>query len=355
MAVDGDKLSVVAFENLPRSASALEVDSDIMGDELANVVLRKAGKGLHHARALPMASRRGLFGALVVLCKSEEMGPPERLELISALADLTAATFEKETQTSDLERSLGELRASRDLLARGYKLRALGEMAAGISHDMKNILNPLSLHLQIIERAIPADKTDAKKSVAEMRQVLHRGVDTLNRLREFSRQAPESRAEQVVLNQVAHEAVEICRPRLHSRHDVHVHVIEKLGEPPPVLVRSSEAVAALVNLIVNAVDALSEPGRAAKGTITVETGSIPASAKEPEQGFVRVSDDGPGMPEDVQRRVFEPFFTTKGKEGTGLGLAMVYAFVQRHAGTIELETKPGHGASFTLRFPGVGA
>jgi len=67
--------------------------------------------------------------------------------------------------------------------------------------------------------------------------------------------------------------------------------------------------------------------------------------------WVRVHDDGPGIPEELQARVFEPFFTTKGKEGTGLGLAMVYAFVQRHAGKLTLDSGPAHGTTFTLWFP----
>jgi signal transduction histidine kinase len=115
---------------------------------------------------------------------------------------------------------------------------------------------------------------------------------------------------------------------------------EELGSPPPVRGRSSEIVSALVNLIVNAIDAMRDGG-----TITLRTG-------ESERGtWVQVADDGPGMPPDVEVRVFEPFFTTKGEAGTGLGLAMVYASMQRHGGSIRLETAPGKGTTFTLWFP----
>ncbi|MCC6558867.1 MAG: response regulator, partial [Polyangiaceae bacterium] len=85
-----------------------------------------------------------------------------------------------------------ELRASQETLARSTKLRALGQMAAGISHDLKNILNPISLHLQFLRRAIARGQTaEAEEAIAEMDQVLRRGVQTIERLREFSRQAPE--------------------------------------------------------------------------------------------------------------------------------------------------------------------
>jgi signal transduction histidine kinase len=208
---------------------------------------------------------------------------------------------------------------------------------------MKNILNPLGLHLQIVQRAVPSDKRDAQQSMAEMKQVLHRGAEMLNRLREFSRQAPEAKTESVDLNACTHEAVEICKPRLHQRQDLHVELHEKHGAPPRVLVRSAELVAAVVNLVVNGIDAIGATSK--RGTITVETGASPRG------GWVRVSDDGPGMTPEVERRVFEPFFTTKGAEGTGLGLALAYAFVQRHQGTLELVTAPGKGASFTMTFP----
>jgi signal transduction histidine kinase len=345
-AVEGDTLKPVASHGLPAvTAADCELDADTMGDELADRVLEKVGKGFHHAKAVPLASGRGLFGSLVILFKGHDEPPTEKLELAAALADLTASTLEKDAQYAELERSFAELRASREVMARTYKLRALGEMAAGISHDLKNILNPLSLHAQLVQRALPKDNADAHQSIAEMRKVLHRGVEMLNRLREFSRQAPEAKAETVPLNTVVHEAIEICRPRLHARHDLHVELEEKPGSPPDVVVRSAELVAALVNLIVNAIDAIGGAEGPARGTIVVETGASERG------GWIRVSDDGPGMPPEVERRIFEPFFTTKGVEGTGLGLALVYAFVQRHNGTLEVVTAPRKGASFTLTFP----
>jgi signal transduction histidine kinase len=98
-------------------------------------------------------------------------------------------------------------------------------------------------------------------------------------------------------------------------------------------------VSALVNLIVNAIEAMNG------GTITLRTGVGDDGV------WVQVSDNGPGMPPDVERRIFEPFFTTKGSEGTGLGLAMVYACMQRQGGTVKVETAEGKGTTFTLSFP----
>jgi signal transduction histidine kinase len=105
-------------------------------------------------------------------------------------------------------------------------------------------------------------------------------------------------------------------------------------------------VAALLNLVSNAIDAIQALDEGAEGgTVTVSTGASDGGA------WVRVHDDGPGIPEEIQGRIFEPFFTTKGTEGTGLGLAIVYAFVRRHGGKLTLDSAPGKGTAFTLWFP----
>jgi signal transduction histidine kinase len=87
------------------------------------------------------------------------------------------------------------------------------------------------------------------------------------------------------------------------------------------------------------------PVRSPGGTITVRTGGDHAAS------WIEVADDGPGMTPEIEHHVFDPFFTTKGDEGTGLGLAMVFACMQRHGGTVELVTAKGEGARFRLRFP----
>jgi signal transduction histidine kinase len=114
-----------------------------------------------------------------------------------------------------------------------------------------------------------------------------------------------------------------------------------------VMATGGEIVSALVNLVVNSIDAMA-PSRAngTAGTITVRSGESADGMV-----WVEVSDDGPGMPPEVAKRVFEPFFTTKGQEGTGLGLAMVYATMQRHSGSVTVDTTPGRGTTFRLSLP----
>jgi signal transduction histidine kinase len=233
------------------------------------------------------------------------------------------------------------LAKSEAALARSEKLRALGQMAAGISHDLKNILNPLALHLQLVERSVRRG-LPVQDELTEMRQILGRAVETLERLRDFSRQAPESKVEMVDLDKVAREAVEIARPRNTSGNRRMCTLELELGGAPAIRGRSSDMVNAIVNLVVNAIDAMPDGGH-----VWVRTGAVG------DRAYLEVADDGPGMPPEVEQRVFEPFFTTKGDEGTGLGLAMAFACAARHGGQLTLTTSPGKGACFRCELPSV--
>ncbi|HEY8074655.1 MAG TPA: HAMP domain-containing sensor histidine kinase [Labilithrix sp.] len=339
------KARIVAQRGLPDETSNLALDADAIGEELGEQ-LRRASGAFGSEQTRPIVASGNLFGAVVMLYRAAEPITGESLRLAEGLVDLAALALGTAAQVERLEQSYAELRATQDVLAKTEKLRALGQMAAGVSHDLKNILNPLSLHLQFSERALARGNVDdAKTSIAEMRQVVVRGVETLERLRSYSRQAKETKTELVELDKLVHEAAQIAKPRMASSASGRVlKIVEDLHTPPSVMAMSGEIVSALVNLVVNAIDASAPTG----GTITLRTGEADGGS------FVEIADDGPGMPPDVQKRVFEPFFTTKGAEGTGLGLAMVYATVQRHGGTITLETAPGKGTCFHVWLPGPG-
>ncbi len=333
---------LVASTGLPDAPIDFTADADLVGEEIGDALLTAVGGGFGRPVTIPLVSGGGVFGSLVLLYRAGRAMDEGAQVLVEGLVDLAAAGLAGAAQYAELAQSYQRLRDSRAALERGEKLRALGQMAASVSHDLKNILNPLSLNLQYLRRLLPRDASEAQGSIAEMQSVLGRGVETLERLRAFSHQTPSGRPEPTELDRIAREALTIGRAR--AKTGVTYAFVEDLRAPPPVQLAAGEGVAALVNLVVNAIDAM--PGG---GTVSVATGG------SSDGSWVRVSDDGPGMSPEVERRVFEPFFTTKGDEGTGLGLAMVYAFVRRHGGRIELETAPGRGASFTLWFPRDGA
>src|SRR5262249_37196413 len=162
----------------------------------------------------------------------------------------------------------------------------------GIAHDLKNLLNPLNMRLQLLDRQLQRDAREAAQSnIAEMRQIVHTGVQTLERLQAFSRQAPQARAEPVDLNAICPNALEIRRPRMAQNRSTPCYLVEEFGAPPAVSGSSSELVNAIVNLVCNAIDAMPDGG-----TITVRTGADPSGA------FIEVRDDGPGMSKEVEQR-----------------------------------------------------
>ena len=342
---DDGRLRVAAAQDVPETVAQWAGESEAIDSELGPDLLRASDGKFADAQTFPLVSTGGLFGALVLLFRAKASTTERELGLARGLADLAAVAVGRASQMAKLEKTNAELRASRDVLARTEKLRALGQMAAGVSHDLKNILNPVSLHAQLIQRAIARGDTEAAtRSVEELRGIIHRGVETLERLRAFSRQSPDARATRVQLEKLAAEALVIARPRMSSRSGALCRIVEELAEAPPVEARGDEVVAAVVNLLVNAMDAMPDGG-----TIHLRTGEARGGA------FVTVADTGPGMTPDVQARIFEPFFTTKGREGTGLGLAMVFATMQRCGGSVSVESTPGQGAAFTLWFPALTA
>jgi len=339
--VDGGRARVAAARDVPDAVRQWSGESDAIGSELGTELLKLARTRFARDVALPLVSTGGLFGALVLFFEKEGGATERKMHIAQGLADLAAVALGRAAQIARLAQANAELRASREVLARTEKLRALGQMAAGLSHDLKNILNPLSMHAQIVERSIrKGDTEQALATVAESKAVIRRGVETLDRLRVFSRQSPGAKAERVDLGVLAREAEAIARPRMAARAGALCRIVEELAPVPPVVARGDELVAAVVNLLVNAIDAMPSGG-----TITLRT-------CEQDGGVALVvADDGPGMTPEVQAKVFEPFFTTKGDEGTGLGLAMVFATMQRYGGHVSLETAPGKGAVFTLWLP----
>jgi signal transduction histidine kinase len=339
--VDRDHVRVAVSRGLPAPVDDSVHEADVIDDDAGRRVLAAAGARFARQITLPLISSGAIFGGLVLLLAPGHELEAEQMRIAVALVDLCATALARADHVAKLMQANAELRASREVLARTEKLRALGQMAAGVQHDLRNVLNPLAMHVQIVERALAkGDKDTALASVEECRGVVRRGTEMLDRLRAFSRQSPGEAALEVDLNALAREAVAIARPRMSSRAGALGRIVEELGEVAPVVARGEEVVAAIVNLVVNAIDAMPSGG-----TITVKTG------RTGNEVWVSVADDGPGMTAEVQARVFEPFFTTKGTEGTGLGLAMVFATMQRHRGRVSLESAPGKGATFKLTFP----
>ena len=237
------------------------------------------------------------------------------------------------------------------------RLRALGQMASGVAHDVNNALSPIVAYSELLLTTVP----DLSENARHYLQTINKsGDDIANivaRMREFYRRRSDSeQLTKVNVNQIMQEVIELTRPRwrdVSQREGISIHIEHEFESDLPLLLSDpTELREALFNLIFNAVDALPQGG-----TINLVTRSVIRTAREdnlaPERQIqVEVRDNGVGMDEKTRQHCLEPFFSTKAtRGGTGLGLAMVYGMMQRHEGTIEIDSAPGRGTCVRLSFP----
>ncbi|MFA0746311.1 hybrid sensor histidine kinase/response regulator [Fervidibacter sp.] len=248
--------------------------------------------------------------------------------------------------TKELKRKAEELQQAQAMLVQQERLKALGQMASGISHDIGNALVPLLAYAELLEEhPDPKVREWGRQIGMAAEDIMH----IVQRLRAFYRpRDPNEVLEPVDLNEIVRQVVDLTKPRWYDmpqREGITIDMSIELDENLPTIGGiAAELREALTNLIFNAVDAIVAKG-GTEGTITIRTGR--------RNGFVflEVTDTGIGMDEETKRRCMEPFFTTKGEKGSGLGLMMVYGTMRRHEGQIEIESELGKGTTFRLLFP----
>jgi len=233
-------------------------------------------------------------------------------------------------------RDLGEVKGLQAAVRRSERLAALGRLVAGMAHEIRNPLNAISGYSQHLR-----GKFGPETSEGQALDVIVKEVERLNRviteLLDFSRPR-EPDLEPLDLNEIVRSTLTLIEGETANQG---VTVIEELPEGQiSVLGNFDSLKQLLLNLALNALQAMPEGG-----VLSIQTGIRSGSP------FLRVSDTGPGIPEEVQESIFEPFFTTR-ESGIGLGLAIVHRIVLDHHGEIRVESPPGSGAIFTIRFPG---
>jgi len=304
----------------------------------------------------PQTKKRALSaGATDFLTK-----PFDQIEVIlriqnllqSRLSHLTIqtqiATLEESVRqrTIELERALNTLQGTQQQIIQQERLAALGAMAGGIAHDFNNALSVImgfgELLLRDAEHGLTKEK--AEGPIATILTAADDAAKIVHRLHQFyGQEEPGDQRVPVDLNELIEQAISLTRPRWEIEATAAGRTIMVSAEPgdiPCIEGDAAELREAVTNLIFNAVDALPQGG-----TITIGTSLVGEAVA------LRISDTGDGMSERVRQRCLEPFFTTKGKRGTGLGLSMVFGIISRHGGTIEIESEPGKGTTFTLRLP----
>lgn len=259
-----------------------------------------------------------------------------------AMLRLKAASDELQTLNATLEQKVFErsaqLEQAHNQLAHAEKLSSLGRLAASIAHEINNPLAAIGGYLDLIQNQIPAD-SPLQQDIEVISEQVKIISGLASDLRDFSR-PPRKERFPVQLNTIVEDVVKLTGKEL-ERSKVQTD-IRLSPHTQPVLASAAQLSEVILNLIMNARDAMQSGG-----TLKIFSGPYQDCS------WVQISDTGSGIDPNNIERIFEPFFTTKGERGTGLGLSITYSIIQDHGGHIAVRSAPGQGTAFRLHVPGI--
>jgi PAS domain S-box-containing protein len=315
---------------------------------------RLARGGLRSVVAAPLLVESSVFGVLLAGRNEPGSFSSDECEFLRQLSEHVALAVHQTQLYQALQRAYDDLRRTQQAVMQHERLRALGQMASGVAHDINNAISPISLYTESLLEHEPDLSKRARGYLSTIQRAIGDVAKTVARMREFYRpREAEQEFTKVELNKLVEQVIALTRARWNDqvqRRGIMIELDTELrADLPAVAGFENEIRDALTNLIFNAIDAMPEGGR-----LTISTAEIgdPLHSDEPAR-YVRleVKDTGTGMDEETRRRCLEPFFTTKGERGTGLGLAMVYGMAQRHAAELDIVSERGKGTAVQVTFP----
>lgn len=303
-----------------------------------------AAGGLRSLVFAPLAAESQVFGVFVAARLAAHAFDSGECEFLKQLSQHVALAAHQAQLYGALQQAYADLQQSQEGVMQQERLRALGQMASGIAHDINNAISPIVLYTDLLLEGEPNLSERARGFLETIQHAINDVGQTVGRMREFYRQREvQLDLEPLNLSRLVRQVTDLSRARwsdMPLQRGVVVNLATDLkADLPEVMGVESEIREALINLVFNAVDSMPEGG-----TLTLRTGS------EGEQVFVEVADTGVGMAEETLRKCMEPFFTTKGERGTGLGLAMVYGVAKRHGVDLGIESTVGVGTTVRLTF-----
>ena len=272
----------------------------------------------------------------------------------SSIAIENAKAFDEiaklnETLEARVEERTRELRDIQAQLTQAEKMKSLGQLVAGVAHELNNPIGFVHANLQLLEeyiqKLVEGQRTDSdteriretiNKLLARSREGTQRVKKIVQDLRTFSRM-DQADVQDADLHEEIDRTLALMEPRFKNA----INVVRDYGDLPRVRCYPGQLNQVFLNLLMNACDAID-----GRGEIRIKTRRTDDGVR------LEFHDDGPGIPPEVQTRIFDPFFTTKPVGvGTGLGLSLSHGIVERHRGRIRVESEPGHGATFVIELP----
>jgi PAS domain S-box-containing protein len=312
---------------------------------------RLARAGLRSLVIAPIAIEGRVTGVMLCARRTAHGFSSSDCEFLRQLTQHVALAAHQARLYDSLQKAYEDLQQSQQSVLQQERLRALGQMASGIAHDINNALSPAAIYTQSLLEREETLSTRAREQLVIIQRAIDDVANTVARMREFYRtREPQLQHGTVDAKMLLQQVIELTRARWsdmpQERGVVITLATDFADDLPPITGADSEIRDAITNLILNAVDSMPDGG-----TLTIRTFREPSS----DRIGIDVRDTGLGMSDKVRARCLEPFYTTKGERGTGMGLAMVYGMIQRHSGEVQIESEPGKGTTMRLLFPGVSA
>jgi PAS domain S-box-containing protein len=250
-------------------------------------------------------------------------------------------------------RDISERKRMEQQLLQAEKLRSLGELAGGVAHDFNNMLASILGRVQLLRGIIdkPKVEDERRKSLQELRgglDIIEKasmdGAETVRSIQEFAREKDDNKYfTEIDVNKTIEDAIEFTKARWKSEAEakgIKIDIQKKFSTVFLITGSAAELREVVANIINNAVDAM--PGG---GTISIIT------FIEDNKVVIKIKDTGVGIPESIKERIFDPFFTTKGVHSTGLGMSVAYTIINRHKGSIAVDSTENEGTIFTIKLP----
>jgi len=332
---------------------------------------------------IPFRDRSSVLGVIDIQSNRENAFDETDLALMTTVAEYTALAIKNgqlrqanQERQSELERleqteqllfadmeqsynelllTLSELERRDEQLRRSERLNVLGELASGVAHDFNNLLVGIigNTELLLADEA----EADRRRHLEVIEQAAQDGATIVRRIQEFARQSERDTDDLVVLADIIEGALAITRPRWHNlarREGRAIAVRREMNPVPPVLGSAAELRELVINLILNAVDAMPAGGELMVRLLCQSEHSVgaPATAAATHMAIIEVIDSGIGISAEQQAHIFDMFYSTKpAGKGSGLGLAICRQIVSRHGGRIELDSSPARGTTFRVLLP----
>jgi signal transduction histidine kinase/CheY-like chemotaxis protein len=257
------------------------------------------------------------------------------------LQSAKAQAEQARAHVEELNRYIETQQRIQEQFSQKEKMSALGELASGVAHDFNNCLAGILGRAELM--MMQTDDPKMKRGLDIILKASQDGARTVKRIQDFARQRRARDFEMVAIDQMLADVSEMTRPRWKNQaeaNDIHINLELNALSNACVMGDISELRDVLVNMIFNAVDAMPQGG-----VLTLSSSVVDHTV------MISIGDTGTGMSEEVRSRVFNPFFTTKGVSGMGLGLAVGYGVINRHNGTIQVQSEIGKGTTFQIELP----